>query len=75
MFDSALHFVKRNHKDKKMNASCVVRRKIVKLTFNHSYTNSGNPQHLFTKIVANNKLQIIQNVALQKPCHLLVVEM
>ena len=44
-----------------MNASCDVRRKIVKLTFNHSYTNSGNPQHLFTKIVATNKLQIMQN--------------
>ena len=76
MPDSALHFVEKNHKVINMNASRAARWKLVKLTFSHSYENSGNHEHLVTKVVSNiaNHLKL-QNVAPPKTCHPVVVEM
>ena len=76
MHDSALHFVEKNHKVINMNASRAAEWKLVKLTFNHSYANSGIDQDLFTKVVSNiANHSKLQNVAPQKPCHPVVVEM
>ena len=76
MHESALHFVGKNHKVINMNASRAAGWKLVQLTFNHSYENSGNHQHLVRKVLSNlANHSKFQNVAPQKPCHPVVVEM